>query len=123
MLTLYAFGDSVLDCGRYNAVGLDPGRLLVRNDDRLFPEFRGRDLASRGPARLAHRALDGATVAGAELLGLGPYGVSVGARADLVLVDAECAPEAVAAHPPRLAVIKAGRIVARDGTLLGRSTG
>jgi acyl-CoA thioesterase I len=34
----------------------------VQNDDRLFPEFRGRDLASRGPARLDHRAVDGATV-------------------------------------------------------------
>lgn len=64
------------------------------------------------------RALDSATLAGAELLGLGPYGIVPEARADLVLVDAECAPEAVAAHPPRLAVIKAGRIVARDGVLL-----
>ncbi len=63
------------------------------------------------------RALDSATLAGAELLGLGPYGIVPDARADLVLVDAECAPEAVAAHPPRLAVIKAGRIVARHGVL------
>jgi len=59
---LYTFGDSILDCGRYNAHGLDPGRLLVRNDDALFPEFKGRDLQSRGPVRLEHRAVDGATV-------------------------------------------------------------
>ena len=59
---LYTFGDSILDCGRYNAHGLDPGRLLVRNDDALFPEFKGRDLESRGPVRLEHRAVDGATV-------------------------------------------------------------
>jgi acyl-CoA thioesterase-1 len=52
----------VLDCGRYNDQGITPGRLLVRNDDALFPEFRGRDLAARGPARLEHRAVDGATV-------------------------------------------------------------
>ncbi len=64
------------------------------------------------------RALDSATLAGAGLLGLGPYGIVPGARADLVLVDAECAPEAVAAHPPRLAMIKAGRIVAREGVLV-----
>ena len=62
-LTLVTFGDSVLDCGRYNERGLDPGQLLVRNDDALFPEFAGRDLQSRGPARLDHRAVDGATVA------------------------------------------------------------
>lgn len=62
--TLYTFGDSVLDCGHYNDFGLNPGRLLVHNDDRLFPEFAGRDLRSRGSARLEHRAVDGATVAG-----------------------------------------------------------
>jgi lysophospholipase L1-like esterase len=62
MLTLYTFGDSVLDCRWYNDAGLDPGQLLVRNDDRRFPEFRGQDLSSHGPARLVHRAVDGATV-------------------------------------------------------------
>src|SRR5215210_890856 len=62
MLTVYTFGDSVLDCGRYNAHGVTPGQLLVRNDDRLFPEFRGHDLSTLRPARLEHRAQDGATV-------------------------------------------------------------
>ena len=63
--TLLTFGDSILDCGHYNAHGVHPGALLVRNDDRLFPEFQGRDLQhSRGAARLDHRAVDGATVAG-----------------------------------------------------------
>ncbi len=72
MLTVYTFGDSILDCGHYNAAGVHPGELLVRNDDRLFPEFRGQDLASRGPARLEHRALDGATLAqlGPQMRGL-----------------------------------------------------
>jgi acyl-CoA thioesterase-1 len=62
MVTLYTFGDSILDCAHYNEHGVHPGQLLVRNDDRLFPEFRGQDLSSRGPARLEHRAQDGATV-------------------------------------------------------------
>jgi hypothetical protein len=60
VFTLYTFGDSILDSGSYNELGLTPGALIVRNDDRLFPEFRGRDLSSRGPARLVHRACDGA---------------------------------------------------------------
>lgn len=63
-LTVYTFGDSILDCGHYNQYGVHPGALLVRNDDRLFPEFRGRDLGSRRPARLEHRARDGATIRG-----------------------------------------------------------
>jgi acyl-CoA thioesterase I len=63
MLRVYTFGDSMLDCGHYNAFGVNPGQLLVHNDDRLFPEFRGHDLASLvGPARLIHRAQDGATI-------------------------------------------------------------
>src|SRR3954453_17695755 len=60
--TLCTFGDSVLDCARYNERGIDPGRLIVRNDDALFPEFAGRDLSARGPAQLEHRAVDGAMV-------------------------------------------------------------
>jgi acyl-CoA thioesterase I len=64
---LFTFGDSILDCGRYNVHGVHPGQLLVRNDDALFPEFRGKDLLSLGPARLRHHAVDGATVAGLPL--------------------------------------------------------
>lgn len=64
MYTLYTFGDSILDCGRYNQHGVHPGQLLVQNDDRLFPEFRGQDLRAQGPAQLVHRARDGATVSG-----------------------------------------------------------
>jgi len=79
MLTLYTFGDSILDCGWYNEAGLHPGRLLVRNDDQRFPEFRGRDLSSRGPAALIHQAVDGATVSGlpAQTRGISPAGESV----------------------------------------------
>lgn len=62
MLTVYTFGDSILDCGHYNPHGVHPAGLLARNDDALFPEFRGRDLASQGPVHLDHRAVDGARV-------------------------------------------------------------
>ena len=37
MVTLYTFGDSILDCGRYNEFSVHPGQLLVHNDDHLFP--------------------------------------------------------------------------------------
>lgn len=72
MLTVYTFGDSILDCGHYNAHGVTPGGLLLRNDDRLFPEFHSQDLLSRGPATLEHRARDGATIHGlpAQVRGL-----------------------------------------------------
>ena len=66
MVTLYTFGDSILDCGWYNEFGVHPGQLLVHNNDRLFPEFHAQDLESRGAARLEHRARDGATVTGLQ---------------------------------------------------------
>jgi len=62
VLTVYTFGDSILDCARYNEYGVHPGALVVANDDRLFPAFRGRDLSSRMRARLEHRAVDGSRV-------------------------------------------------------------
>jgi lysophospholipase L1-like esterase len=62
VFTVCTFGDSILDCERYNEYGVHPGQLIVRNDDHLFPEFKGRDLSSSAPARLDHRARDGATV-------------------------------------------------------------
>ncbi len=62
--TLFTFGDSILDCAHYNPHRVHPGQLIVRNDDALFPEFRGKDLSARGAARLEHRAVDGATVDG-----------------------------------------------------------
>lgn len=79
-LTICTFGDSILDCGRYNAHGVHPGQLIVRNDDALFPEFAGKDLqSSRGAARLDHRAVDGATVSGlaAQARGFTPTSHSV----------------------------------------------
>ena len=78
--TLYTFGDSILDCGGYNAHGVHPGALLVRNRDDLFPEHAGRDLASGGPARLVHRAVDGATSHGlaAQARGLAPDADGIG---------------------------------------------
>ncbi len=61
--TLFTFGDSILDCGAYNPLRITPGALLVRNDDGLFPEFKGRDLTTfLGPFELEHHAIDGARI-------------------------------------------------------------
>ncbi len=63
MFTLYTFGDSILDCARYNAHRVDPAGLLVSNRDDLFPEFRGRDLTARlGGVGLERRAVDGSRI-------------------------------------------------------------
>jgi cytosine/creatinine deaminase len=64
-------------------------------------------------------ALEAATYGGARALGLQAYGLETGARADIVVVDAITAAEAVVTHPVRDLVVKAGRIVARQGALAG----
>jgi cytosine deaminase len=62
-------------------------------------------------------ALEAATYGGAAVLGIGSYGLKAGDRADLVLVDAGAPAEAVVTHPTPAAVLKGGRVVARDGVL------
>lgn len=61
---------------------------------------------------------DMATVNGARLMRLENYGLEVGRRADLVVVDAPSVQEAYRTQPPRLAVIHDGRLVAERGRIL-----
>jgi cytosine/creatinine deaminase len=63
-------------------------------------------------------ALDAATHGGARALALGSYGLVPGAPADVVVVDAATAAEAVVTRPPRELVLKDGRVVARAGRLV-----
>jgi cytosine/adenosine deaminase-related metal-dependent hydrolase len=63
--------------------------------------------------------LDLVTAAPARVLGLPDPALVEGAAADFVLVDAAHVAEAVAVAPPRALVVKAGRIMARDGLLTG----
>jgi len=56
---------------------------------------------------------DAVTVNAARTLGLDHYGLAVGCRADAVLMDAYSVPEALRTHPARLAVLRAGRVVAK----------
>jgi cytosine deaminase len=57
---------------------------------------------------------------GLRALGLDGHGIREGAVADLVVLPAPHLPEAVAACPPRSLVVKAGRVVARNGALTGQ---
>jgi len=50
----------------------------------------------------------------ARVLGLDGYGLAEGCRADLVVLDAADAPQAIAEQAEKLYVIKAGRVVARN---------
>ena len=63
-------------------------------------------------------ALEAATYGGARALGLERYGLAPGARADLVVVPARTAAEAVVTRPVRELVLKDGEIVARDGRIV-----
>jgi cytosine deaminase len=58
------------------------------------------------------------TAAGARVLRLGDYGLKLGGPADFVVVDAATIPEAVATRPRRKLVVKAGRVIAKDGALV-----
>ena len=66
-------------------------------------------------------AFDMISAAAARVLHIPGYGVEVGSAADLLIVDARHAQEAVVARPMRRAVYKAGRLVACDGTFLAEA--
>lgn len=59
-----------------------------------------------------------ATHSGAKVMSDNDYGLTVGCRADLVVVPGDTPTEAVVNLPPRTFVFKAGRLVARDGNCL-----
>ena len=59
------------------------------------------------------RCFEAVTTAPARILGLAGYGVEVGARADLVLLQARDPVEAIRLRATRLMVMKAGQVVAR----------
>ena len=63
-------------------------------------------------------AFDCVSTAAARGCGFADYGLHVGARADLVLVDAETVAHAVVARPKRKLVVANGRVVARNGELV-----
>lgn len=63
-------------------------------------------------------AFEMVTAAAARVLGLADYGPRAGGPADFVAVEAATLAEAVATRPRRKLVVKAGRVIARDGALV-----
>jgi cytosine deaminase len=63
-------------------------------------------------------ALAAVTTEAAKGCGFAGYGLEVGARADLVLVEADSVAEAVVTRKPPKLVVSRGREVARDGAVL-----
>ncbi|MSP02387.1 MAG: cytosine deaminase [Acetobacteraceae bacterium] len=63
-------------------------------------------------------ALECVTSAAAVGCGFERYGLAVGCRADLVLLEAETVAEAIVSAPRRRLVVSAGKVTARDGVLL-----
>ncbi|MFM0644838.1 amidohydrolase family protein [Paraburkholderia bryophila] len=61
-------------------------------------------------------AFDCVSTTAARACGFADYGLSAGARADLVLVDADTLAQAIVARPARKLVVANGRIVARHPT-------
>ena len=64
-------------------------------------------------------ALDCVTGQGARALGLADYGLAVGCRADLVLLEAETPGAALVERPRQRTVLRRGRVVAEAGRLVG----
>ncbi|MFM0740959.1 amidohydrolase family protein [Paraburkholderia xenovorans] len=64
-------------------------------------------------------AFDCVSTYAARACGFDDYGLRPGARADLVLVDADTVAHALVARPPRRLVVAHGKIVARDGQGVG----
>jgi cytosine deaminase len=60
-------------------------------------------------------ALDVCTTEGAKVMEIAGYGVAEGSNADFVILPGETVAEAIVTRSPKRRVVKAGRIVARDG--------
>lgn len=64
------------------------------------------------------KALHVCTTGGAEVMDRKGHAITAGGHGDVVLVEGESLAEAIVTHAPRRLVVKAGKIVARDGKSL-----
>jgi cytosine deaminase len=81
--------------------------------DMLEVASMGLHVAQMTGSDAMHRCFDAVTVTPAAILGLDGYGIAPGCRADLVLLEARDPVEAIRLRATRLAVVRAGRVIAR----------
>ena len=81
--------------------------------DMLEVASMGLHVAQMTGLAAMRQCFDAVTVNAAWALGLAGYGLEVGARADMVLLQARSPEEAIRLRAARLAVVRGGRIVAR----------
>ena len=81
--------------------------------DMLEVASMGLHVAQMTGLAAMRQCFDAVTVNAARVLGLQGYGLEVGARADMVLLQARSPEEAIRLRAARLAVVRGGRVVAR----------
>ena len=81
--------------------------------DMLEVASMGLHVAQMTGLAAMRQCFDAVTVNAARVLGLAGYSLEVGARADMVLLQARSPEEAIRLRAARLAVVRGGRIVAR----------
>ena len=88
--------------------------------DMLEVAHMGLHVAQMTGRQEIQQMFDAVTVNGALALGLEGYGLERGCRADLVILQAKNAHEALRLKPARLYVIRRGRIIARTPPVISR---
>ena len=81
--------------------------------DMLEVASMGLHVAQMTGLAAMRQCFDAVTANAARVLGLEGYGLEAGARADMVLLQARSPEEAIRLRAARLAVVRAGRVVAR----------
>ncbi|MCX5457392.1 amidohydrolase family protein [Streptomyces albidoflavus] len=129
LTTVAPSSDLVLPIGRLRAHGVEVGLGSDGVRDSWSP-FGNADMLHRahllawvGDARLDEEleaAFRAGADGGARLLGLPETDLKPGSPADFLLVRGECLPQILVDLPQRDLVIRAGRVMARDGELTGR---
>lgn len=91
---------------------LDPWYALG-SADMLEVAAMGLHVAQMTSQQGMRQCFDAVTVNSARILGLDGYGLAPGCRADFVLLQARSPVEAMRLRPPRLLVVRGGRVLAR----------